>query len=388
MRLDREEILETGLSSCAVRMLKTAEGDLVIQLAGDWTVHGSIPSGEALERELKENLPVRKVAFDASKLQGWDSGLLVLLHRIHRYCRQHGIDLVLEGLPEGIRRLLKLALAVPENQDARREATGEPFLSRLGGKVLEVVASTREVLDFLGSAVLVLGRFLSGKARFRRVDLVLLLEECGARSLPIVTLISLLVGMILAFVGAVQLQMFGAQIYVADLVGIAMTREMGAIMTGIIVAGRTGAAFAAHLGTMQVNQEIDALRTLGISPMEFLVMPRVLALAVMMPLLCVYSDFMGILGGFFVGVGMLDLTFMQYWNETTNALTLTHFTIGVLKSGVFGVLVGMSGCLRGIQCERTSSAVGLAATSAVVTSIVLIILSDALFAVLNNRLGI
>ena len=159
------------------------------------------------------------------------------------------------------------------------------------------------MVSFLGETSLAFIRLFTGKARFRRVDLVLFIQECGAQALPIVSLISVLVGLILAFVGAVQLRLFGAQIYVADLVGIGMTREMGAMMSAIIMAGRTGAAYAAQLGTMQVNEEIDALETLGLSPVEFLVLPRTLALILMMPLLCLYADFMGILGGGFIGVG-------------------------------------------------------------------------------------
>ena len=182
--------------------------------------------------------------------------------------------------------------------------------------------------------------------------------------------------------------LFGAQIYVANLVGIAMAREMGALMTGIIMAGRTGAAFAAQIGTMQVNEEVDALTTMGISPMEFLVLPRMLALIVMMPLLCLYADLMGILGGVFVGVGMMDLNFLQYMEQTRNALNLTQFGIGVVKSVVFGIIIAVSGCLRGIECGRSASAVGDAATSAVVTSITLIIVADGIFAVITNILGI
>jgi len=196
------------------------------------------------------------------------------------------------------------------------------------------------------------------------------------------------VGLILAFVGAVQLMMFGAQIFVADLVGIAMLRVMGAIMVGIIMAGRTGAAFAAQLGTMQVNEEIDALRTLGISPMEFLVLPRMIALIIMMPLLCVYADLMGILGGMIVGVGMLDISMVQYYQQTRAALNLNHFWIGLFQAGVFGVLVALAGCLRGIQCGRSASAVGDAATSAVVTGIVSIVVATAIITVICNVLGI
>jgi phospholipid/cholesterol/gamma-HCH transport system permease protein len=196
------------------------------------------------------------------------------------------------------------------------------------------------------------------------------------------------VGLILAFVGAVQLKMFGAQIYVANLVAIAMVREMGAMMTGIIMAGRTGAAFAAQLGTMQVNEEIDALKTMGLSPLEFLVLPRMLALILMMPLLCLYADLMGILGGVVVGIGMLDLSFSQYFEQTRAAITLTDLWLGVGKGVIFGVLVALAGCLRGMQSGRSASAVGDAATSAVVTAIVAIIVSDGLFAVITNVIGI
>ena len=197
-----------------------------------------------------------------------------------------------------------------------------------------------------------------------------------------------LTAVILAFVGAVQLLMFGAQIFVADLVGIAMLRVMGAIMVGIIMAGRTGAAFAAQIGTMQVNEEIDALQTLGISPMEFLVLPRMIALIIMMPLLCVYADLMGILGGMIVGVGMLDISMVQYYQQTRAALNLNHFWIGLFQAGVFGVLVALAGCLRGIQCGRSASAVGDAATSAVVTGIVSIVVATAIITVICNVLGI
>jgi phospholipid/cholesterol/gamma-HCH transport system permease protein len=214
------------------------------------------------------------------------------------------------------------------------------------------------------------------------------MQECGARALPIVSLISLLVGLILAFVGAIQLQQFGAQIYVADLVGIAMVREMGAMMTAIVMAGRTGAAFAAQLGTMQVNEEIDAFSTLGFSPIDFLVLPRMLALILMMPLLCIYADAMGILGGALVGVAMLDLTITEYFIETQGAIDMVDIMVGVVKSAVFGVLVALAGCLRGIQCGRSAQAVGLATTSAVVMGIVFIIVTDGIFSVITEAVGI
>src|SRR5262249_40542251 len=246
----------------------------------------------------------------------------------------------------------------------------------------------QDILEFIGAAVVTFLKFVVGRARFRRTDLALLLQECGAQALGIVTLISFLIGLILAFMGAVQLRQFGAQIYVADLVGLGMTREMGAIMTGVIMAGRTGAAFAAQLGTMQVNEEIDALTTMGISSMEFLVLPRMLALIVMMPLLCIYANIVGMLAGLLMATGLLNLSLVEYVNELCKAVGLVDVGLGLFKSAIFGALVALAGCLRGMQCGRSAAAVGGAATSAVVTGIVWIIASDGLFAVLTERLGL
>jgi len=229
---------------------------------------------------------------------------------------------------------------------------------------------------------------LRGRAYFRRSDLALILQDCGAQALPIVSLISFLVGLILAFMGAVQLQQFGAQTFVANLVGLGMSREMGAMMVGIIMAGRTGAAFAAQLGTMRVNEEIDALTTMGISPMDFLVLPRMLALVVMLPLLCLYADLLGILGGLVVGVGMLDLGLVQYVVQTREALAPMDFVLGLIKSAVYGALVAIAGCLRGMQCGNSSAAVGTAATSAVVTSIVWIVVASAILTLIYDALGV
>ena len=193
--------------------------------------------------------------------------------------------------------------------------------------------------------------------------------------------------MIFAFIGAIQLQQFGAQIYVADLVGLGMAREMGAMMTAIIMAGRTGASFAAELGTMTANEEIDAYETMGLSPIEFLVLPRVLALVFMMPFLCLYADLLGILGGSAVSVGMLDIGFVSYIDETRRAMGLADFGAGLIKATVYGALVAISGCMRGMQSGRSAAAVGEAATSAVVTSIVLIVIASGIINVLDHVLG-
>jgi phospholipid/cholesterol/gamma-HCH transport system permease protein len=361
---------------------------LLIRLADSWKLGTEVPPADEVVKHLQTFPQIKQLTFDTHDLTGWDSTLLIFLAKVIATCAQKNIDVNKTGLPEGVRRLLDLAAAVPERKGARREEVREPFLSRVGGDAMNFGTSSVELLSFVGEASLAFGRFVRGKATFSRADLLALLQDCGIQALPIVTLISVLVGLIFGFVGAVQLQAFGAEIYVASLVGIAMVRVMGAIMTGIIMAGRTGARFAAEIGTMQVNEEIDALQTLGISPMEYLVLPRMLALTLMMPLLCLYADLMGILGGFIVGVGMLDLNILEYYHQTKISVQINNLWIGLLHSFVFGILVALAGCLRGLQCGRSATAVGSATTSAVVTGIVAIIVATAIITVICNVLGI
>jgi phospholipid/cholesterol/gamma-HCH transport system permease protein len=366
-----------------------AVGDTVrLQMSGSWRLTGSLPAASDIEKELKGRQGARRVAFDAQGITDWDSGLLTFLRKLDASLVQANLQVDQSGLPEGVQRLLRLAAAVPERSGAERSATSDSFFSRVGKETLALVEGSREVVAFLGEVTLAFGRLLRGKARFRRSDLTLTIQEVGAQALPIVGLISFLVGVILAFLGSVQLLQFGAQIYVAPLVGIGMARDMAAMMVGIILAGRTGAAFAAQLGTMQVNEEIDALSTFGFAPMDFLVLPRILALVMMTPLLCLYADLLGILGGAFVGVTFLDLPPITYFQATQSGVRLVDFAGGLIKAAVYGVVVAVAGCLRGIQCGRSSAAVGQATTSAVVTSIVFIVVSMAILTVIYNALGI
>jgi phospholipid/cholesterol/gamma-HCH transport system permease protein len=361
---------------------------LVIGVYGRWKIDSTVPPVDDSLKRI-ETLPGQVcVVIDAQQLGAWDSTLITFLLKLKTLCSEKGLTLDTQQLPSGIQRLLALATAVPEREGARRSAEKGPFLARLGDAALSVQREILDMLAFIGEAFLAFCRFLAGRAQFQKSDLLGFIRDCGPRALPIVTLISLLVGLIFAFVGAIQLLMFGAQIYVANLVAVAMVRVMGAVMAAVIMAGRTGAAFAAQLGTMQVNEEIDALKTLGISPMEFLVLPRMLALVLMMPLLCVYADIMGIIGGMIVGVGMLNLGLVEYVNQTRASLSLSYFWIGLLYSAVFGVLIALSGCLRGMQCGRSASAVGDATTSAVVTSIVAIVVATAIITFALNVIGI
>lgn len=372
----------------SVTFERGTDSSLTVHLAGPWRMRHGLPTGDLLIRELMRAGEVRRVVFEASDLKDWDSGLLVYVTHAIEICKARKIDSDISGLPAGVKRLIDLAEAVPENKDAETKVDTRPFVERVGRSTINYLDGLDEFAAFLGALAIAFGRLISGKARFRRVDLMIEIQDCGARAFGIVTLISFLVGVILAFMGAVQLQQFGASIYVADLVGIGMVRDMGAMMTAIIMAGRTGAAFAAQLGSMKVTQEIDALTTMGLAPMEFLVLPRVLALLLMMPLLCVYSDMLGIIGGAAVGAGMLNISPSSYMRETVAAIELGGVFGGIFKATVYGAIIGIAGCLRGFQCGSSSSAVGDAATSAVVTGIVYVVVACGLFAVLFNILGI
>jgi len=364
------------------------DGTLLVRLSGPWHLRSDMPSAALLADRLSRQPDIRRVSFDTTSLTGWDSGLISFLVQSGEYCQAHGIDQDRGGLAEGLKHLVELAEAVPEKKGTRGQSAKEWFFTRIGKATIGYETSITDFLSFIGELAIALGRFVRGKARYRRVDLLEAIQQCGANAVGIVTLIAFLVGVILAFMGAVQLSQFGASIYVADLVGIGMVREMGAMMTAIIMSGRTGAAFAAKLGTMKVTQEIDALTTMGISPLEFLVLPRVLALVLMMPLLCIFADLVGILGGMFVGVFMLDLSAATYLRETISTLTMVNLFGGLIKATFYGALIAIAGCLRGFQCGNSSSAVGDAATQAVVMSIVMVVVACGIFAVIFNFLGI
>lgn len=375
------------MSEAAIHLDRLPGEVLAIQLSGKWQLGRKIPSAESVQEKLQGPPAIKSIVFDTEALSFWDSSILTFLVDTIKLAEKEGIEIEKEGLPAGVQQLIDLATAVPTKEDASKSVVHEPFFARVGSDAIRFVESAGELLSFIGETSLSFGRMFTGKARFLVSDLVLLIQEAGAQAVPIVSLISFLVGLILAFVGILQLALFGAQIYVADLVSISMVRMMGAIMTGIIMAGRTGAAYAAQLGTMQVNEEIDALETLAIPPMDFLVLPRMLALTLMMPFLVLYADLMGILGGALVA-WLYDISMTIYIDRVIIALNLYHLFIGLFLSVVFGVLVSLSGCLRGMQCGRSASEVGDAATSAVVTGIVAIIVATAVTTVVCSVLGI
>ncbi len=364
-----------------------ADRQLRVGCSGRWALADGIPALAPVEEAIESEPRPSAVRIAADQLTSWDSSLLAFSHSLAALCAARAIPFDTSALPVGARRLLELAGAV-----APRVAPAPPeddaLTARVGTIALHGWDTARDALGFLGETALAFGALARGRARFRRVDLLHAFEVTGVGALAIVALINFLIGAVLAFVGAVQLQPFGASIYVANLVAIAVTRELGPLMTGIVMAGRTGAAFAAVLGTMTANEEVDALRTMGLRPMEFLTLPRVLATALMLPALVAYADLLGLLGGLFVGVTTLRLGPIEYFRQTQGALGLSQVWIGLGKSIVFGALVALAGCYYGLRSGRDAGSVGTATTKAVVMGIVLVVEADALFTVLLHLLGL
>ncbi|WP_242352249.1 MULTISPECIES: ABC transporter permease [unclassified Anaeromyxobacter] len=321
-------------------------------------------------REL-DRAPAPSVTIDGQGLAAWDSALVVFVGAVLEGCRARGTPVDTSGLPPEVGRLL--GIAQESAAPAERAAPGPGGIEGVGVRALKRHVKLLDAVAFVGDTALALGRFAGGRARYRSQDLWLVVQQSGAEALPIVALVNFLVGIILAFVGITQLRFFGAETYVADIVGIAVVRDMAALITGVTLSGRSGGAFAAQIATMKVTQEVDALRTFGISPTEFLVVPRVLALTAMTPLLTLFADATGILGGAVVATTMLHQPFAGYVRQTALAVTAGDLLGGLVKGATYGLLIALTATLRGMQAERSAARVGDAATEAVVTGVVSII---------------
>lgn len=358
-------------------------GDLRVTLGGMWRVTAEKP--DWFPERLSAMPKVLHVGL-ADGLGDWDSSLLLFIHEVRTWAEGAGVRCELEALPAGMQTLLTQFTQACEA--ARPEDRTQNFVAVVGIAAQDAWGKAREIAHFVGECVYSAKYLLRHPHKFRLRDCLQEIQQCGAMSLPIVSLISLLIGLIMAYQSAILMRQFGADIYVADAVGLVMVRELGAMMTAFILAGRTGAAFAATLGNMRANDEIDALVTLGIRPVDFLVMPRLVALGLMMPLLALYANFLGIFGGMLVSLGLLDIPPQAYWVQTISAIDLSDISTGLIKASVFGLLVGLAGCHRGLLAERSAAGVGQAATSAVVTALLLIILADAFFAIAFNIFGL
>lgn len=358
----------------------------VLLLTGEWVQGHSHSSFSELQKRLI-NIAPQKVVVDGSAVTKWDSILLAFLLQCFNFCREKNIDFSSRDLPTAANSLLQVATAVPAQKSPTSDSLSWYNIFNLRASLREVNHAFRETVEFIGELVSAIWQVGTFKANTRFSDFLRFCHQSGPDAFAIISLTSILVGMILAYLGAEQLRQFGAEVYVADLVVVGTLREMGVLMTAVVMAGRTGAAFAAQLGTMQTNEEIDAIVTMGISPMQFLVVPRILALVVMMPLLTLYSNMLCIIGGGIVA-GSMGIAPLLFINEGKDALTLAHLNVGLLKSVVFGLLIAVAGCRAGIKCGRSSAAVGKATTEAVVTGIVYLIIADAAINILFQQAGI
>ncbi|HEY6000892.1 MAG TPA: ABC transporter permease [bacterium] len=323
----------------------------------------------------------RPASVDLSSVAYLDGAGAAVLLEVDRALRPSGgrLEITGAGTAAGILSLVdwEALVGAPGRAPVRRQNV----VAQVGGGILAVAADARGLIAFTGALALAFARDLA-RRRLRWAETFRLIETSGVDAAPIVALISTLMGLIMAFLGALQLRQYGANIYVADGVALAMVRELGPIMTAVLVAGRSGSGFAAELGSMAVDDQVDALVTMGLEPVSHLAVPRVMAVVLAMPCLAMLSDLTGITGGLVVGVLQLDLTIPQYLAETRSILTVRHLMIGIVKSLTFGLLVSAVGCYRGLGVRGGAEQVGRAATGSVVAGIFLIVLADALFAVI------
>ncbi len=361
----------------------------VLSLAGSFSLKAGIPSENAFLSDLRQmEIPsdCRSLRVNLRQLEGDREGMLIACQRIRNYLTGKNIQLQWEDVPDSIRSLWLLVTEKSPAAQSGKTSSKRQYPGQ--GLVEKAKQEGRDFAQFVGILEMETWRILTGKSRLRWGYFVQRFRECSMDALPIASLIAVLIGLILAYISAVQLVKFGASIYVADLVGVAIVREMGPVMIAIIMAGRTGAAYAAEIGSMKVSQEVDALDALGISAAEYLVFPRLLALSLALPMLILYGNVLGVLSGGIVANAAFEINFVTYIGRVRDAVSLTSLFGGLIKGAVFGFLIGFAGTWRGMQCGSSSSEVGRVTTSAVVTAITWIILVDALFAVMFNLYGI
>ncbi|MDD3694501.1 MAG: ABC transporter permease [Lentisphaeria bacterium] len=353
-----------------------------VAFRGQWLQTALRPGLESLV--LPEGL--QELELHCAESLQWDSSLLIYLRRLEQLCQQRELLCHRAALPPGVLKLLDIsrAGAVAKAQLGRRAH----FFQRAGQRVRRFWQGSLEILSFVGELSLSLFRLFLGRPGFRGLELLRQFAQAGPAALAIISLIGFLMGVILAFIGAIPLQWFGVESYIASLIGIGILRLLAPVMVGVVMAGRTGAAFAAELGSMQINEEIDAYRTLGIDPVRFLVLPRFLALTLMLPFLCLFADLLGLLGGMVVAVGYFNITWLDYYDTLIRTTRLADLWVGLFTSLVFGALVSLCGCFQGINCGRKAESVGKAATDAVVYSIVCIVLATAVITYTSVILGI
>ena len=376
---------EASLNSLDARRSSDG-GTLTLIMTGRWDSDTTGKWWQRGQQILEQGKPSRLV-IDASGVSYCDGAGVAFLIDLQQLQIRIGGDAAIQGLPEEVRRLLDIYghISIERSPGRRREPLS--IIEQVGKAAVELWWDLQALLTFIGELALTLLRAARHPRLVRWHDALLVAEQSGVDALPIIALIGVLLGLILAFQSAIPMRRFGADIFVADLLGIAMLREMGPLITAIILAGRSGSAFAAELGTMKVREEIDALRTMGLEPVRFLVLPRVIAAVAMIPVLTVFANLFGLMGGAIV-MRSLGYPLVTYVNQVLSAVTVGDLMGGLLKSFVYGIVVAAVGCLRGLETKTGASAVGQSTTSAVVSGIVLIAIVDGLFAVVFYALGL
>jgi phospholipid/cholesterol/gamma-HCH transport system permease protein len=368
---------------------ESREGDRwVLSLGGRWTLKAVAAADVALRHAGPGD--AKRAAIDASAIEALDSAGAWAICRTLAALESSGVAAVIVGARPAHAALIERVRACEARPDMARTVPN-PFvvmLDRIGRQTVGVIHEARDLLGFFGLTVVTIGRALARPRRIRLTSLVSHLEQVGLNALPIVGLLAFLIGIVLAYQGADQLRRFGADIFTVDLLAVSVLREIGILMTAIIVAGRSGSAFTAQIGTMKVNQEIDAMRTLGIDPVEVLVLPRLLALVVAMPLLAFFADMMGLLGGGVICYAMLDISIVQFLRQLNGAVSLWSFWIGLIKAPIFGFIIALVGCYEGLKVSGSAESVGRLTTQAVVESIFIVIVADAMFSILFSYLKI
>ena len=332
---------------------------------------------------------ITKLQIDLTKVEQYDSFFVIYLKALKKYCEQNNIEYNYVGMTPDMERLYKtLSKTKIQNLIINKDSFFYSQSVQIGNIVIRIFNDSKKFTEFLGELIIKTFRLLIHPTQMRWKDFPYQLNRSGVGALPISALIVFLLGLVTGYTGALQLHMFGADMFIADLVGISITRELGPIMTAILIAGRSGSSFAAEIGTMKVSEEIDALTTMGFDPMTFLVMPRVLSVVVAMPILTMLADIAGMLGGLFAALATLDITLTGYINAMQGALSFFDVFSGLGKSMIFGFLIATVGCFRGMQVSGGADSVGKYTTTSVVTGIFLIILVDAIFAFIFTTLGI
>jgi phospholipid/cholesterol/gamma-HCH transport system permease protein len=360
-------------SDAPAAALQRSGETLTVSVSGAWRLDDPT---RPLWRQPGDGDGARRVVLADRGISRWDSSLALFALSVRDWCSSSGAAFDIEGLPKGVRELVAQA-AIPALPPPPPKHVNP--VAHLGLEVEALAVKERAAAEFVGECALGLLRFALRPGRLRWKDWLLHVQQAGAEGLPIISLVSFLVGTIIAFQAALQLKRFGAEVYVVDFVDLSMAREMGAVMVAIVLSGRTAAAYAAELGSMAAGEELDALETAGLSPVDLLVVPRLLAMAFVTPMLTLYADVLGILGGSAVALGMLKIPLLTYYLATRHALRLSDLRMGLIKSFAFGIIIAICGCLKGFTGGRDTAGVGRAATSAVVSSILWIIVADAVF---------